>query len=370
MSDKFTGGDALTDKDGLKYFVHKTMMLNELNNGVGAYKISNAEAAASGPSFGPIQYDLGSNKNGQTLFESIALAATDAKGARIISDAELKQIQDHLYKPFNKMNDADKAVYADLKPKMDLALSSSEGKSQINADYSKVLDSKVAHVNAVIDNVSNPKNKAFLQGDLKSQVMIADIANQYGAAVNGKLKEFLNQTSKDAGVTPPNGNLVKVSGTLDSTDISAFRMATAYGINNPADAKRRDKNISDVVGTYKLSAATPDSPTSLANASSDGFVPKGIVLQRGTNEPFTYGELPDGRTVIKNGIGEAAFASPLAAGISQERMQAFIDSRSDLKSALNQSSGASNLYSPSQPDLPLQPMPLNLPEQSRIAMQR
>jgi hypothetical protein len=259
MSDRFTGGDNLTDKDGLKYYIHKTMMLNELSGGVGAYQISNARNASSGPSFGAIQYDLGANQRGRNLFESIATTATNADGARIISNAELKQIQDHLYKPFNRMSVEEKALYDQLKPKMDQALASSEGKSQINADYSRVLDSKVAHVNSVVDNVTNPVNKAFLQGDLKSQVMIADIANQYGPAVNAKLSEFLNQTSSDAGVTlPGEGKLVKVSGSLGSDDIHRFRLATEYGVNHPADANRRDKNIDDVVGTNKLAVATPD----------------------------------------------------------------------------------------------------------------
>jgi hypothetical protein len=260
MSDRFTGGDNLTDKDGLKYYIHKTMMLNELSGGAGAYKISNAQNASSGPSFGAIQYDLGANQRGRNLFESIATAATNADGTRIISEAELKQIKDHLYKPFNRMSADEKEIYDRLKPKMDQALASAEGKSQINADYSKVLDTKVAHVNSVVDNVTNPTNKAFLQGDLKSQVMIADIANQYGSAVNRKLSEFLNQTSSDAGVTlPGDGKLVKVSGSLDADDIHRFRLATEYGVNHPADANRRDKNIDDVVGSNKLSVATPDS---------------------------------------------------------------------------------------------------------------
>lgn len=255
MSDRFTGGDALTEKNGLKYYIHKTMMLNELAGGSGAYEISNAKLASSGPSFGGIQYDLGSNEHGRTLFESIANAATNAKGEKIISDAELKQIQDHLYKSFGNMSATDKVIYSQLKPKMDQVLASDEGKSQVNADYNKALDRKVAHVNSVVDGITNPENKAYLKGDLKSQVMISDISNQYGSSVNNKLTEFLNQTSKDAGVQLPKGLLVKVSGELDSADISSFRMATNYGVNNPKDAERRDRNINDVVGSNKLSVA-------------------------------------------------------------------------------------------------------------------
>lgn len=292
MSDPFTGGDKLTEKDGLKYYIHKTMMLNELNGGIGAYQISNAKNAASGPSFGPIQYDLGSNQQGRDLFESIARAATNADGTRIISGAQLRQIQDNLYKPFSEMTAAEKAVYDQLKPRMDQALASAEGKSQINTDYGRVLDTKVAHVNSVIDGVTNPANKTYLQGDLKSQVMIADIANQYGTAVNGKLKDFLSQTSADAGVQLPKGNLVKVAGSFDSTDIHNFRLATNYGINHPSDANRRDANIETVVGTNKLSVVTPNSESGSQRVTVRGeeFT---VVIDPAGKSPTTIFQSPE-----------------------------------------------------------------------------
>jgi hypothetical protein len=296
MSEKFTGGDSLTEKDGLKYYIHKTMMVNELAGGAGAYQISNAQNAASGPSFGPIQYDLGSNQDGRNLFESIARSATDAKGNRIISDADLQKIQDNLYKPFNKMTDAEKAVYAQLKPKMDQALGSAEGKSQINADYLKVLDTKVAHVNEVVAGVTNPTNKAYLEGDLKSQVMIADIANQYGPKVNAKLAEFLSQASTDAGVKlPGDGKLVKVDGAFDSSDIHSFRMATEYGVNHPKDANRRDNNIDTIVGNNKLTVSN-------ANPSTDA--PQGTTVKVGSEEftirgnPASIFKTPDAQAPI------------------------------------------------------------------------
>ena len=41
---RFTGGDHLKPEDGLKYYIHQAMMVNELSGGRGAYKISNAES--------------------------------------------------------------------------------------------------------------------------------------------------------------------------------------------------------------------------------------------------------------------------------------------------------------------------------------
>lgn len=243
---RFTGGDHLKPEDGLKYYIHQAMMVNELSGGRGAYKISNAEKAASGPSFGPIQYDIGGNDKGQQLLERIAREAADSKGNRLISDNEIKQMQIHLYKPFNKMSAEDKQVYQNLKPKLNQALASETGISLINRDYDKALDDKVKKVNNVISKITNPDNKKFLQSNMQAQVFIADIGNQYGGKVNDALKEFLSQSKEDNGVRLPGGRQVKVEGKLDMEDLKNFRMNTAYGVKHPSDARRRDNNIEEI----------------------------------------------------------------------------------------------------------------------------
>ena len=221
-------------------------MVNELSGGHGAYKISNAEKAASGPSFGPIQYDIGGNDKGQQLLERIAREATDSKGNRFISDNEIKQMQIHLYKPFNKMSAEDKQVYQNLKPKLNQALASETGISLINRDYVKVLNKKVGEVHKVISKITNLENKQFLQSNMQAQVFIADIGNQYGGKVNRALEEFLSQSKEDNGVRLPGGRQVKVEGKLDMEDLKNFRMNTAYGVKHPSDARRRDNNIEEI----------------------------------------------------------------------------------------------------------------------------
>ena len=243
---RFTGGDHLKPEDGLKYYIHQTMMVNELSGGHGAYKISNAEKAASGPSFGPIQYDIGGNNEGRNLLERIAREAIDSKGNRFISDNEIKQMQIHLYKPFNKMSAEDKQVYQNLKPKLNQALASEAGISLINRNYDKVLDKKVGEVHKVISKITNLENKQFLQSSMQAQVFMADIRNQYGDKVNDALVEFLSKSKEDNGVRLPGGRQVKVEGKLDIEDLKNFRMNTAYGVKHPADARRRDKHIEDV----------------------------------------------------------------------------------------------------------------------------
>lgn len=258
---RFTGGDHLKPEDGLKYYIHQAMMVNELSGGYGAYEISNAKKADSGPSFGPIQYDIGGNDEGRNLLERIAREATDSKGNRFISDNEIKQMQLHLYKPFNKMSDEDKQVYQNLKPKLNQALASEYGIRLINQDYDNILNGKVDEVNDVIAKVTNPDNKQFLQSNMQAKVFIADIRNQYSDKVNDALKHFLNMSERDAGIKLPgkHGGVVKVKGKLDMEDLKNFRMNTAYGVKHPADAHRRDNNIEEIT------APTREKPLSQAD---------------------------------------------------------------------------------------------------------
>ena len=302
---RFTGGDHLKPEDGLKYYIHQTMMVNELSGGRGAYKISNAEKAASGPSFGPIQYDIGGNNEGRNLLERIAREATDSKGNRFISDNEIKQMQIHLYKPFNKMSAEDKQVYQNLKPKLNQALASEAGISLINRNYDKVLDKKVGEVHKVISKITNLENKQFLQSNMQAQVFIADIRNQYGDKVNDALKEFLSQSKEDNGVRLPGGRQVKVEGKLDMEDLKNFRMNTAYGVKHPADARRRDKHIEDVT------APTREKP----RTQTDKFHALVQGLLNDKDGSFAKQVLAENREVVD------AFNAKVQERMEQERQQ-------------------------------------------------
>lgn len=302
---RFTGGDHLKPEDGLKYYIHQAMMVNELSGGRGAYKISNAEKAASGPSFGPIQYDIGGNNEGRNLLERIAREATDSKGNRFISDNEIKQMQIHLYKPFNKMSAEDKQVYQNLKPKLNQALASEIGISLINRDYDKALDDKVNKVNNVISKITNPDNKKFLQSNMQAQVFIADIRNQYGDKVNDALKEFLSQSKEDNVVRLPGGRQVKVEGKLDMEDLKNFRMNTAYGVKHPSDARRRDNNIEEITAPTRTK---PLSQTDKFHALVQG-------LLNDKDGSFAKQVLAENREVVD------AFNAKVQERMEQERQQ-------------------------------------------------
>ena len=302
---RFTGGDHLKPEDGLKYYIHQAMLVKELSGGRGAYKISNAEKAASGPSFGPIQYDIGGNNEGRNLLERIAREATDSKGNRFISDNEIKQMQIHLYKPFNKMSAEDKQVYQNLKPKLNQALASEIGISLINRDYDKALDDKVNKVNNVISKITNPDNKKFLQSNMQAQVFIADIRNQYGDKVNDALKEFLSQSKEDNGVRLPGGRQVKVEGKLDMEDLKNFRMNTAYGVKHPSDARRRDNNIEEITAPTRTK---PLSQTDKFHALVQG-------LLNDKDGSFAKQVLAENREVVD------AFNAKVQERMEQERQQ-------------------------------------------------
>ena len=307
---RFTGGDHLRPEDGFKYYLHKTMMVNELDNGYGGYLMSNAGKGSSGPSFGPIQYDIGSNnKDGRVLLEKVATQAKNGDGKRFVSDEEIKQMQKHLYKPFNKMSQEEKQIYNRLKPKLDKALSSEIGMQLINQDYPKALDKKINDVNKVINQINIPENKRFLESSMQAKVFIADIGNQYGSVVNEKLKQFLNQTEHDKGVTLPGSkdahvspHTVKVRGQLDMEDLKNFRMNTAYGIKHSKDAKRRDENIERITAptrqqdnqkSVEFNTSSNNNPADRLHALIQGF-------KNDTDGSFAAKALAENADVVAN----------------------------------------------------------------------
>ena len=305
---RFTGGDHLTPKDGFKYYLHQAMMVNELRGGYGAYEMSNAVNGSSGPSFGGIQFDVGSNKNGQKLLEKILHHAKDNAGNSFLSESEMTQLH-RIYKPFNDiktkegkiargMSDGDKAFYKQIKPKLDAALSSPTGIKLINENYNENLDEKILKVEEKISNVKNKVNREFLNNSMQAKVFVADIGNQYGEKVNEALVKFISQTEKDNGVTLPGNRTVKVHGQLDMEDLKNFRMSTVYGIKHPADAKRRDENIERITAPtrqqeHSKSSEGNDRPADKLQALIQGF-------KNDKDGTFTAKALADNADVVAN----------------------------------------------------------------------
>lgn len=262
-NERFTGGDSL-QPGTMEYYVHRAMMKNELRNGQGAYEISNAQRAASGPSFGPFQYDIGANQDGRNLLERIAANATDAAGNRIIDDTELADIRKHLYKPFSQFSEDDLKVYNRLKPELDQMLSTTAGQEAINSDYLTRLDTKIKHMDEVIDGIGNEANKKFLQDSPLAKLIILDTQNQYGPAVNDGLKQLAGMSSTDPAMDMPgrksNPEKISVQGDFGLEDMIRYKLETQYGQNDGGarDVLRRISNLVDSVGAENVKLSDED----------------------------------------------------------------------------------------------------------------
>jgi hypothetical protein len=260
MSDRvFSGGDGLVP-GSMEHRAYEIMMKSELRNGKGAYEIGNAGAAASGPSFGPFQYDVGANQDGRHLLDSIATNAKDAQGHRIISDQELESIKNHLYKPFNTFTEADRTVYTQMKPKLDAALSSDAGVRAIDADFVPGIQKKVTAMNAVVDGMTTEPNKTFVQHSDVAKLILIDTKNQYGKAVNDGLKEFVDRTKDDPAMNMSGrsaGATIKVDGEFGLDDMIRYKLETQYGQNNQGakDVLRRISHCIEAAGVDNVKAS-------------------------------------------------------------------------------------------------------------------
>ena len=262
--DRFTGGDALTPGT-LEHDVHQAMMSNELSGGRGAYRISNAVLAASGPSYGAFQYDLGGNARARELFEEIATTAVDAQGNRFISDRDLETIRNNLYQPFSRI-EADPAAqqaYDRLRPAMNAALDSETGRRLINEDYVAGVDAKVEALNATIAAVPDAGNRAFLEQNRLAQLIILDTANQYGPAVNRGLRDFMGMDAQDDSMAMPGrrtAEQIGVNGSFGIEEMIRYKLETQYGQNDAGarDVLRRISNLVDAAGRENITLSEED----------------------------------------------------------------------------------------------------------------
>lgn len=215
--------------------------------------MSNAELGASGPSFGPFQYDIGGNKHGRSLLESIAESARDEHGNRIIDEDELASIKEHFYKPFGQFTADEVALYGQMKPAINQALSSKAGIQAINEDYLPALDEKVGVMDIIADGIQNESHRSFVQNSPVAKLMLLDTANQYGPPVNNALKAFLDAPVEASPITMPGRKVpatVQVDGELGLKDLIRFKLETQYGQTDrgASDVLRRVSNIVDAVG--------------------------------------------------------------------------------------------------------------------------
>lgn len=262
--DRFTGGDELTPGT-LEHAAHLAMMSNELNGGRGAYRISNAVLGASGPSYGPFQYDLGANTRARELFGQIATTAVDANGNRFISDQDLETIRSNLYQPFSdiRANATAQGAYDRLLPAINSALDSDTGRHLINQDYVAGIGAKVQSVNATIASVPDPANRAFLEQNQLAQLIILDTANQYGSSVNDGLRQFMGMNAQSEPMQMPGrrqAEQIGVTGSFGIEEMVRYKLETQYGQTDAGarDVLRRISNLVDAAGANNITLSEED----------------------------------------------------------------------------------------------------------------
>lgn len=265
LDDRFTGGDDLVP-GSMEHSVHQAMMANELNGGRGAYRISNAQLGASGPSYGPFQYDLGANARARSLFEEIARTGLGEDGQRILGDGDLDAIKRTLYQPFSRIHTdpAAQRTYEHLLPRINAALDSETGHRLINEDYQARLGLKIEAADTAIAAVANSDNRAFLQGNRLARLIMVDTANQYGDAVNDGLHRFIGMGAQSMPMDMPgrrrSPERIGINGVLGLEDMIRYKLETQYGQTNSGarDVLRRISNLADAAGLENIPLSKED----------------------------------------------------------------------------------------------------------------
>jgi hypothetical protein len=242
---RFTGGDNLT---GFKKLVHQVMMQNELRNGEGAYVISHAKAGRSGYSFGPIQWDLLNNETGVEIFTDVLTNAKDLNNSLIFNSQNKNAV-------LNSVTSQGSSLTIEQINLVNQALSSSYGVEKINESYLVELDNAIIKIDSVINKVTNPENKAFLQTDL-ARLFLIDYNNQFNISPNKQMEKFLQgQTVSLKGYTTYS---VDIKGNLGIEDLLNFYLHTKYGQEKPGDLVRRFSNIIETVGINSIPLTSED----------------------------------------------------------------------------------------------------------------
>jgi hypothetical protein len=270
--------------------------------------MGNAVSARSGPSFGPFQYDIGSNQDGRNLLESIAASATDAQGHRILSDQEVQSIKDHFYKPFSEFNLTDSKFYDQLRPKLDAVLSSDAGVKAIDADFVPKVRQKVEAMNAIVDDMANGPNKNFVSNSDVAKLILIDTKNQYGDAVNDGLKKFISQTSVDAAMDMPvrdHGATIKVEGEFGLDDMVRYKLETRYGQTDRGarDVLRRIAHCVEAAGIENAKAGLSKEDKEFFRSGLEKYLSDHgrDVRMLDTAELKAFAELGDRKPVLKLG---------------------------------------------------------------------
>lgn len=270
QANTFTGANDLT---GFRRQISDALIATESGSYNVAYRLSHAVQGLSSFSFGAAQWDVGifgpmnppgsptnlvvdspryasPNSWGMRMLEQVLSNALDANGSRIVSDAQIKQIIEEklgITGALARNNPAalgTVVVNADGSqsiPLIDLvnrALNSTYGQQQIDAWHQQHMADLEAHSNYIVNSVTDPDRRAFLQGSLTARLFFADMMNQFGPKYGRNfMVPYLNSTIS----SPISPAKLAVSGSaLGYDDILNYYFSVPAKIGVPDRIRRFD----------------------------------------------------------------------------------------------------------------------------------
>lgn len=256
---KFTGGQKL--QTSFQQLVHEAMMVNELEGGYGAYKLSFARLGRSGYSFGGNQMDLTESDTGKKVFRDILTRyQQDSKQAEDIKIDDIMRVV--TTKPakwaVEKLIDLTKTQ----KLFINTALQSDYGINQIDTTYVQEIGEKIRYIDQVVtQRITHPAIKRSLEDNEQARVMLVDYHNQFGVRERGKgpkdsssLVRFLNGeevTLTEGKNKKTDKDINPISITIDfnkpvTEEIVRFIETTKYGRQHKKDVTRRQTHIAQL----------------------------------------------------------------------------------------------------------------------------
>ncbi|MDF3047163.1 MAG: hypothetical protein K0R73_281 [Candidatus Midichloriaceae bacterium] len=238
---EFKGGERLY---GIYEDYHHIMMANELNGGVGGYKLSWAGTKESGPSFGGNQMDIAHNAYGMSIFIKIIQNAAHSNGSKILSGSEVCSIE-KICSQKDKITGMDIEEVFPMALKIDKALASDYGKKLIHEAYVNEILSRGYIIEMFIDSLKDGPGKNFAKSDI-GKMHLFDYGNQYGLKARGPLYKFLNGEKVVMKSGEVLGPITKQDFNLEDFK-NDFFFHLKYYKNKPEDVIRRLNNIAGYV---------------------------------------------------------------------------------------------------------------------------
>lgn len=237
---------------------HRALMLNELNDGCGAYQFIDADmdSRRNGFSFGLSQFDLTQRDGSLEVLQAIIGCASRELRTQLLTDRQLRLLEESGRIPTSHLrgHSADWGQFVEMRAPIERALSSECGRARLAAEYRAELTQFNAAVRVWWAAIEPYNPQAATQGHL-FRLLLLDYRN-----VNGPPVEF--QAALPGRETPACLRLCR-AGVLEEyrvgseatvTDLLRYWLEyTCYGAM-PQDTRRPDalRRVDNILGLVDL----------------------------------------------------------------------------------------------------------------------